>query len=149
MFKVLHFNVFYTKQEKDVLKVVFDEKLSLTRGGEVFFLTSYRSQSLKINVDSLEIEDMYKVFLFQSAQKTLRLTLHQLLSRSDFSAHLRSLIYQKNSEADQRYTEEKETNLNELVAQLVAQNKRHLVNLALDKRDESLFYELTNGVDLL
>lgn len=142
MLQIHNFSVFYVHKKKDILKIVFDKQFSIKKNTDIFFLTPFLSNEIVINVDSLQIQNEKQEFLLQAKGKGIRISVEELIEKSDLYLYLRNLIYRKNIELL------KELELNQeiesLVISLEQQNKYYLVDLALDKRDEGLFYALTN-----
>lgn len=142
MLQIHNFSVFYVHKKKDILKIVFDKQFSIKKNTDIFFLTPFLSNEIVINVDSLQIQNEKQEFLLQAKGKGIIISVEELIEKSNLYLYLRNLIYRKNIELL------KELELNQeiesLVISLEQQNKYYLVDLALDKRDEGLFYALTN-----
>lgn len=147
MLQIHNFSVFYVHKKKDILKIVFDKQFSIKKNTDIFFLTPFLSNEIVINVDSLQIQNEKQEFLLQAKDKGIRISVEELIEKSDIYLYLRNLIHRKNIELL------KELELNQeiesLVVSLEQQNKYYLVDLALDKRDEGLFYALTNEGETL
>lgn len=130
---------FHTEMKDGKIRMVFAyQYFSLRKDEEVFSFIPVEGKEIIINTETLQVENLAEVFVFQKANRFIRLPLYQLLLVSDVHDHLKSLIEPVSELAEQEETEE----MTELIAELERKNFERLVDNALTLRDADLFYQL-------
>ena len=131
---------FYTKYEGNCIKMVFAyQYFAIRKDEEVFHFIPVEGKEIILNAQTLQVENLSEVFVFQKGNRFIRLPLYQLLLVSDIHTHLKTIL----EEANQVDTEEVSIEGTEEVIELLEQqNLERMIDFALDTRDESLFNKL-------
>lgn len=127
---------FHTEIKDNKIRLVFAyQYFSLRKDDEVFSFIPVEGKEIVLNKDTLQVENLSEVFVFQKGNRFIRLPLYQLLLVSDVHDHLKVLV---EPVAEQESNEE----VNELIQELELQNFERLMDNALTQRDVDLFYQL-------
>lgn len=127
---------FHTEIKDNKIRLVFAyQYFSLRKDDEVFSFIPVEGKEIVLNKDTLQVENLSEVFVFQKGNRFIRLPLYQLLLVSDVHDHLKVLV---EPVAEQENNEE----VNELIQELELQNFERLMDNALTQRDVDLFYQL-------
>lgn len=131
---------FYTKFEGNSIKMVFaNQYFSIRKDDELFHFIPVEGKEIILNAQTLQVENLSEVFVFQKGNRFLRLPLYQLLLVSDIHIHLQTIL----EEANQGDTEEVSIEgTEEIIELLEQQNLERMIDFALTTRDESLFNKL-------
>lgn len=127
---------FHTEVKDNKIRLVFAyQYFSLRKDDEVFSFIPVEGKEIVLNRDTLQVENLSEVFVFQKGNRFIRLPLYQLLLVSDVHDHLKTLI---EPVAEQENSEE----VMELIHSLERENFERLMDDALSHRDLDLFYQL-------
>lgn len=130
---------FHTEMKEGKIRLVFAyQYFSLRKDDEVFSFIPVEGKEIVINKDTLQVENLSEVFVFQKGNRFIRLPLYQLLLVSDVHDHLKSLIEPVAEQAELEESEE----VVQLIAELERENFERLMDSALMQRDADLFYQL-------
>lgn len=130
---------FHTEMKEGKIRLVFAyQYFSLRKDDEVFSFIPVEGKEIVINKDTLQVENLSEVFVFQKGNRFIRLPLYQLLLVSDVHDHLKSLIEPVAEQAELKESEE----VVQLIAELERENFERLMDSALMQRDADLFYQL-------
>ena len=131
---------FSTKFEANSIKMVFAyQYFSIRKDDELFQFIPVDGKEIILNADTLQVENLSEVFVFQRGNRYLRLPLYQLLLVSDIHTHLETIL----EEAKQIHTKEVSIEGSKEVIQLFErQNLERMFDFALETRDEELFNKL-------
>ena len=131
---------FYTKYEGNSIKMVFAyQYFSIRKDDELFHFIPVEGKEIILNAQTLQVENLSEVFVFQKGNRFIRLPLYQLLLVSDIHTHLQTIL----EEANQIDTQEDSIEGTEEVIKLLEeQNLERMFDFALTMRDEELFYKL-------
>lgn len=131
---------FYTKYEGNSIKMVFAyQYLSIRKDDELFHFIPVEGKEIILNAQTLQVENLSEVFVFQKGNRFIRLPLYQLLLVSDIHTHLQTIL----EEANQIDTQEGSIEGTEEVIKLLeVQNLERMFDFALTMRDEELFNKL-------
>ncbi|MFC4354154.1 transcriptional regulator [Chryseomicrobium palamuruense] len=130
---------FHMEIKDGKIRLVFAyQYFSLRKEEEVFSFIPVEGKEILINKDTMQVENLSEVFVFQKGNRFIRLPLYQLLLVSDVHDHLKVLIEPIAETAEIEESEE----VNELITQLEQENFERLMDNALLHRDADLFYQL-------
>jgi len=146
MLQIRRIEPFYTKRVGDRLKLVFAyQYFSVLKDDELFNFIPVEGKEIIINLKTLQVENLSDVFVFQRGSRFIRLPLYQLLLVSNIHDHLQKILDDlelKKEQKEARAAAHSEFEV--LFTEMENQNRLHLIDVALDRRDKSLFDELTN-----
>lgn len=130
---------FHMEIKEGKIRLVFAyQYFSLRKDDEVFSFIPVEGKEILINQNTMQVENLSEVFVFQKGNRFIRLPLYQLLLVSDVHDHLKVLIEPMAETMESGDSEE----VNELIAQLEQDNFERLMDNALLHRDADLFYQL-------
>ncbi|QUG40526.1 transcriptional regulator [Psychrobacillus sp. INOP01] len=130
---------FYTKFEGNSIKMVFAyQYFSIRKDDELFHFIPVEGKEIILNAQTLQVENLSEVFVFQKGNRFIRLPLYQLLLVSDIHTHLQTILEEANQDTQEVPIEGAE----EVIELLEQQNLERLIDFALTTRDESLFNKL-------
>lgn len=145
MLKIRRIEPFYTKRDGDRLKLVFAyQYFSILKDDELFHFIPVEGKEIIINLQTLQIENLSDVFVFQKSSRFIRLPLYQLLLVSNIHDHLQMILndlelQDETKEAFVAATEE----VQNLLLELEESNRLRMIDYALENRDAELFKDLT------
>ena len=146
MLQIRRIEPFYTKRVGDRLKLVFAyQYFSVLKDDELFNFIPVEGKEIIINIKTLQVENLSDVFVFQRGSRFIRLPLYQLLLVSNIHDHLQKILDDlelKKEQKEARAAAHSEFEL--LFNEMENQNRLHLIDVALDRRDKNLFDDLTN-----
>lgn len=145
MLKIRRIEPFYTKRDGDRLKLVFAyQYFSIIKDDELFHFIPVEGKEIIINLQTLQIENLSEVFVFQKSSRFIRLPLYQLLLVSNIHDHLQVIL------SDLELEDEKNQVVNavseevqNLLEELEESNRLRMIDYALEQRDIELFNDLT------
>ena len=131
---------FYTKYEGNSIKMAFAyQYFSIRKDDELFHFIPVEGKEIILNAQTLQVENLSEVFVFQKGNRFIRLPLYQLLLVSDIHTHLQTIL----EEANQIDTKEVSIEgTKEVIQQLELQNLERMIDFALETRNEALFNQL-------
>jgi hypothetical protein len=150
MLSVQRMTPFFTRKEEFRLRLVFAyQYFSIVKGDELFHFIPTEGKEIVINMKSLQVENLGEVFVFQRGNRFIRLPLYQLLLISDIHEHLKNIMegsLDVNMEIQVELPEEVLVESKELIESLETENRRRMIDYALETDDLKLFNELTEGM---
>lgn len=146
MIHVQFMKPFYTKVAGTKLRLVFAyQYFSITKDDEIFHFIPIEGKEMVIDLNTMQIENLSDVFVFQRGNRFIRLPLYQLLLVSNVHEHLMPIL-DNASVTVQPTTPIAKAEFNEEVESIVRaleeENLERLIDNALAERDENLFYHL-------
>ncbi|MBQ0138818.1 MAG: transcriptional regulator [Kurthia sp.] len=145
MLKIRRIEPFYTKRDGDRLKLVFAyQYFSIVKDDELFHFIPVEGKEIIINLQTLQIENLSDVFVFQKSSRFIRMPLYQLLLVSNIHDHLQVILSDleledEKSQVINAVSEEVQT----LLENLEESNRIRMIDYALEQRDIDLFNKLT------
>lgn len=145
MIHVQHMKPFYTKLSGDQLRLVFAyQYFSITKDDETFHFIPIEGKEMVVNLNTMQVENLSEVFVFQRGNRFIRLPLYQLLLVSNVHEHLMPIL--ENVTQNEQLVEadpfEISSETAEAIRLLEEQNLARLIDEALENRDEALFHDL-------
>ena len=136
---------FYTQLEGDRIKLVFAyQYFSLRKDDELFDFIPVEGKEIIVNANSLQVENLSEVFVFQKGNRFIRLPLYQLLLVSDIHVHLQTIINANNVDESSSMLLE---GTQEIIDHLEKENFDRMIDYALLHKDATLFRELQQYKD--
>ena len=132
---------FYTEFEGNSIKMVFAyQYFSIRKDDELFHFIPVEGKEIILNAQTLQVENLSEVFVFQKGNRFIRLPLYQLLLVSDIHTHLQTILEETNqvNSGEVKRIE----GVEEVIELLQQQNLERMIDFALVTRDESLFNKL-------
>lgn len=135
---------FYTKVLDERLRLVFAyQYLTLLKNDEVFQFIPIEGKEIIINMETLEIENLSEVFVFQKGNRFLRVPLYQLMLMPNVQEHLAPILEQVTNQVEEFEIEAPApTEMQQLIHQFEVYNYNYFIDKALDDKDEALFNKL-------
>lgn len=131
---------FYTKIEENRIKLVFAyQYFSIRKDDELFHFIPVEGKEIIVNSQTLQVENLADVFVFQKGNRFIRLPLYQLLLVSDIHIHLQSIIEASDQIGSSSIDAE---GAEEIIQELEQQNYERMIDYALLHKDATLFNEL-------
>lgn len=146
MLQIRRIEPFYTKRVGNQLKLVFAyQYFSVLKDDELFNFIPVEGKEIIINLKNLQIENLSDVFVFQRGSRFIRLPLYQLLLVSNIHDHLQKILAGMQIDVIQNKSSvEARSEYADLLEELEEVNRQHLIDVALETRNEQLFNDLTN-----
>lgn len=146
MIQVQFMKPFYTKMTGTKLRLVFAyQYFSITRDDEIFHFIPIEGKEILVDLDTMQVENLSEVFVFQRGNRFIRLPIYQLLLVSNVHEYLKPIIENVSAHVKSSQPEE-EPKVNEEVEAIVRSLEEHnlarLIDEALASRDEALFHNL-------
>lgn len=131
---------FYTKIEENRIKLVFAyQYFSIRKDDELFHFIPVEGKEIIVNSQTLQVENLSDVFVFQKGNRFIRLPLYQLLLVSDIHVHLQSIIEASDQIGSSSIHAE---GSEEIIQELEQQNYERMIDYALLHKNATLFNEL-------
>lgn len=131
---------FYTKLEGNRIKLVFAyQYFSIRKDDELFHFIPVEGKEIIVHAETLQVENLSEIFVFQKGNRFIRLPLYQLLLVSDIHMHLQTII-ETNVHSD--LSSSSLENAAQVIQELEQQNYERMIDYALLNRDISLFNKL-------
>lgn len=146
MIQVQFMKPFYTKVSGEKLRLVFAyQYFSITKDEEIFHFIPIEGKEMIVDLNTMQVENLSEVFVFQRGNRFVRLPLYQLLLVSNVHEHLMPLIenvstHVKPPQAEVVY--EFNAEVEGIVRVLEEENLDRLIDDALESRNEALFHDL-------
>lgn len=146
MIQVQFMKPFYTKVSGTKLRLVFAyQYFSITKDDEIFHFIPIEGKEMIVDLNTMQVDNLSEVFVFQRGNRFVRLPLYQLLLVSNVHEYLMPIIenvstYVKPATSGEvsEFNEEVEG----IVRELEESNLARLIDNALAERDEALFHYL-------
>lgn len=145
MIHVQHMKPFYTKLSGDQLRLVFAyQYFSIAKDDETFHFIPIEGKEMVVNLNTMQVENLSEVFVFQRGNRFIRLPLYQLLLVSNVHEHLMPILENvtQNEQLFETAAFELSSETVEVIRLLEEQNLARLIDEALENRDEALFHDL-------
>lgn len=146
MIQVQFMKPFYTKVNGKTLRLVFAyQYFSIVKDDELYHFVPVEGKEMIIDIETKQIENLSEIFVFQRGSRFIRLPLYQLLLISNVHEHLTPILDQATTpeEKSKNVSKEKtESEMQKMIRELEEKNLEHLIDQALEQRDEKRFYEL-------
>ena len=145
MIHVQYLKPFYTKVTDNSLRLVFAyQYFSITKDEELYHFIPVDGKEMIINLNTMQIENLSEIFVFQRGNRFIRYPLYQLLVQSDVHDHLMSIIDDAvtQKETVNLVTCKEESEIDDIITLLEERNLERLIDEALAERNEALFYDL-------
>ena len=146
MIQVQFMKPFYTKVSGTKLRLVFAyQYFSITKDDEIFHFIPIEGKEMIVDLNTMQVDNLSEVFVFQRGNRFVRLPLYQLLLVSNVHEYLMPIIenvstYVKPAASGEvsEFNEE----VQGIVRELEESNLARLIDNALAERDEALFHHL-------
>lgn len=145
MIHVQYMKPFYTKVTGTKLRLVFAyQYFSIMKDEEAFHFIPIEGKEIVVNLNTMQVENLSEVFVFQRGNRFIRLPLYQLLLVSNVHEHLSPILdnVATNSQEVSAHLEEFDEETIEVIRELEKENLTRLIDSALLDRNEELFYSL-------
>lgn len=147
MIQVNYMKPFYTKLTARQLRLVFAyQYFSVVKDGELYYFVPIEGKEMIVNLDTMQIENLAEVFVFQKGNRFLRLPLYQLMLMSNIQEHLlpmlEEVIAKVNDMPQSPPAVEEPTAFEQ---ELTKRNYDYLIDCALDSNDEAAFHKLVDA----
>lgn len=153
MISVQFMKPFYTKVSDTKLRLVFAyQYFSIEKEAEVYHFIPIEGKEMIINLNTMQVENLSEVFVFQRGNRFIRLPLYQLLLVSNIHDHLTPILDTVTAKLNIEPSEENmpiEPEILELIHSLEEENLSRLIDTALAERNEALFYDLISQKEKL
>lgn len=147
MIQVNYMKPFYTKLTARQLRLVFAyQYFSVVKDGELYYFVPIEGKEMIVNLDTMQIENLAEVFVFQKGNRFLRLPLYQLMLMSNIQEHLLPMLEEVIAKA--KDIPQPPPAVDEPTAfeqELTKRNYEYLIDCALDSNDEAAFYKLVDA----
>lgn len=150
MISVQFMKPFYTKVSGTKLRLVFAyQYFSITKDDEVFHFIPIEGKEMIVNLNTMQVENLSEVFVFQRGNRFIRLPLYQLLLVSNVHDHLMPILEVASDQQPNEQPTEPEINpeVASIIRTLEEGNLERLIDHALEYRNEALFYDLLHKRD--
>ncbi|MEK4384768.1 IDEAL domain-containing protein [Solibacillus sp. FSL W7-1464] len=146
MIQVEFMKPFYTKMTGTKLRLVFAyQYFSITKEEEVFHFIPIEGKEIIVDLNSMQVENLSEVFVFQRGNRFVRLPLYQLLLVSNVHEYLLPIIENvsdKVKPSQNELVQEVNEEVESIVRTLEEHNLSRLIDDALESRNEALFHDL-------
>ncbi len=136
--QVQYLKPFYQKVTGSRLRLVFAHQyFTILKENVIYNFVPTEGKEIIVNLNTMQVENLSEVFVFQHETRHIRLPLYQLLLVSDIHDHLTPLLgkeaVQNQEPLKLPYTLKPETEA--FFAEIEEQNKQAIIDQLLDKRD--------------
>lgn len=148
MIQVNYMKPFYTKLTARQLRLVFAyQYFSVVKDDELYYFVPIEGKEMIVNLDTMQIENLAEVFVFQKGNRFLRLPLYQLMLMSNIQEHLLPMLEEVIAKVNDMpqpppLAVEEPTAFEQ---ELTKRNYEYLIDCALDSNDEAAFYKLVDA----
>ena len=136
---------FYTKVSGTKLRLVFAyQYFSIMKDEEIYHFIPIEGKEMIVNLNTMQVENLSEVFVFQRGNRFIRLPLYQLLLVSNVNEHLMPILESSavNVQPVKVEMDEVDEEILALIQSLEEENLARLIDDALADRNEALFYDL-------
>lgn len=142
MLQVKLMKPFYTKKEGHLVKFVFAyQYFSILKDDELFHFIPVEGKEIIVNLNTLQVENLSEVFVFQKGNRFIRLPLYQLLLVSDIHTHLQAILQEERAGLHGVNDQAREE-AQEAIQFLEKENFDRMIDYALVTHDEAMFFRL-------
>ena len=153
MITVQFMKPFYTKVSGAKLPLVFAyQYFSIIKDDEVYHFVPIEGKEMIVNLNTMQVENLSEVFVFQRGNRFIRLPLYQLMLVSYVHEYLKPILDDTAKQENLDGVQEEapmEAEIVELIFSLEEANLTRLIDNALEERNEELFYNLMTQLDKL
>ena len=145
MIHVQYMKPFYTKVTGSKLRLVFAyQYFSIIKEDETFHFIPIEGKEMIFNLNTMQVENLSEVFVFQRGNRFIRLPLYQLLLVSNVQEYLMPILESSavNVQPVKVEMDEVDEETLALIQSLEEANLARLIDDALADRNEALFYDL-------
>lgn len=145
MITVQFMKPFYTKVSGTKLRLVFAyQYFSIMKDEEIYHFIPIEGKEMIVNLNTMQVENLSEVFVFQRGNRFIRLPLYQLLLVSNVHEHLMPILESSavNVQPVKVEMNEIDEEILSLIQSLEEENLSRLIDNALADRNEALFYDL-------
>ena len=146
MISVQFMKPFYTKVSDTKLRLVFAyQYFSIEKESEIYHFIPIEGKEMIVNLNTMQVENLSEVFVFQRGNRFIRLPLYQLLLVSNIHEHLTPILDNVTANLNIEASEENmpiDPEILVLIHSLEEENLLRLIDTALAERNEELFYDL-------
>ncbi|MGE7664349.1 IDEAL domain-containing protein [Ureibacillus composti] len=145
MIQVQFMKPFYTKVAGENLRLVFAyQYFSIMKDNELYHFVPVEGKEIIVNLNTMQIENLSEIFVFQRGNRYIRMPLYQLLLISNVHEHLSPILQKASSKKDtvNLVPNESDQEIDSVIRVLEEQNIDRLIDEALANRDEELFNDL-------
>lgn len=145
MIHVQFMKPFYTKVSDKKMRLVFAyQYFSITKDDEIFHFIPIEGKEMVVNLNTMQVENLSEVFVFQRGNRFIRLPLYQLLLISNVHDHLMPILENASSHIPSAplVPNEADDEVQQIIRALEEENLARLIDDALANRNESLFNDL-------
>lgn len=144
MIQVQYMKPFYTKIHGNMLRLVFAyQYFSIIKDGELYHFIPTEGKEMVVNLNTLQIENLSEIFVFQRGNRYIRMPLYQLLLISNVHDHLKQILkHTTDKKVSTQNAIDDKPDVQQLIKDLELQNIDRLIDEALRIRDEAQFYIL-------
>lgn len=126
-----------------MLRLVFAyQYFSILKEEELFHFIPIEGKEMLINLNTMQIENLSEVFVFQKGNRFIRLPLYQLLLISNVHEHLLPILEKATPQLTAEKSDQLDEEVEEIIRSLEEKNFEHLIDEALAERNEPLFNDL-------
>lgn len=147
MIQVNYMKPFYTKLTARKLRLVFAyQYFSVVKDNELYYFVPIEGKEMIVNLDTMQIENLAEVFVFQKGNRFLRLPLYQLMLMSNIQEHLLPMLEEVIAKVnDMPQPPPAVEELTAFEQELTKRNYDYLIDCALDSNDEAAFHKLVDA----
>jgi hypothetical protein len=146
MIHVQYMRPFYTKVTGSKLRLVFAyQYFSIMKEDEAFHFIPIEGKEIVVNLNTMQVENLSEVFVFQRGNRFIRLPLYQLLLVSNVHDHLMPILDSAASNVELEpptASNEFDEETLQVINYLENENLTRLIDDALLDKDEDMFYNL-------
>lgn len=145
MIHVQYMKPFYTKVTGSKLRLVFAyQYFSIMKEDEAFHFIPIEGKEIIVDLNTMQVENLSEVFVFQRGNRFIRLPLYQLLLVSNVHDHLSPILDNATSNLSELMKESEEIDQEtlEVIHFLEHENISRLIDQALSERNEEMFFAL-------
>lgn len=148
MIQIQYMKPFYKKVRGSKMHLVFAyQYFSVMKDDEAFHFIPIESKEIIIDLNTMQVQNLSDVFVFQRGNRFMRLPLYQLLLVSNIHDHLHMLIEDVNGEVQATEAFKTEESVSSqtmtLLNELELMHLRQCIDNALDGGDKELFTDLS------
>lgn len=151
MIQVNYMKPFYTKLTARKLRLVFAyQYFSVVKDNELYYFVPIEGKEMIVNLDTMQIENLAEVFVFQKGNRFLRLPLYQLMLMSNIQEHLLPMLEEVIAKANDVPQQQPAPppavdEPSAFEQELTKRNYDYLIDCALDSNDEAAFHKLVDA----